>query len=99
MLINILQNAIKHSPQQGNIFIEIIPAEYYLRILITDQGKGFSSETLSHLFKRFYRDRQSSGLGLGLYISQMIIRAHHGKITAYNSIQGGACIELELPYS
>lgn len=97
VFINVIYNAIQHSPQGGNLFIEILPNKHYLRILITDQGPGFSSDSIPHLFKRFYRDQYSSGLGLGLYISQIIIRAHHGKMKAYNSNHGGACIEIEFP--
>jgi two-component system phosphate regulon sensor histidine kinase PhoR len=64
---------------------------------IRDEGNGFREEQIAHLFERFYRDEHSTGLGLGLYISQQIIKAHQGTLTAENHPAGGALVEMLIP--
>ena len=97
VLINVLHNAIQHSPENGAITVELKRSSNGVNIMIRDDGKGFSEEQLAHLFERFYRDQQSTGLGLGLYISRRIMLAHQGVLTAWNHPLGGACVQMMLP--
>lgn len=97
VLINVLHNAIQHSPKNSTVTVELKQTSSVVNITIRDEGRGFSEEQLEHLFERFYRDQQSTGLGLGLYISQRIVQAHQGMLSAYNHTAGGACVEMMLP--
>jgi signal transduction histidine kinase len=97
VLINVLHNAIQHSPENSAITVELKRSSSGVNIMIRDEGKGFSEEQLAHLFERFYHDQQSTGLGLGLYISRRLVMAHQGILTAWNDSSGGACVEMMLP--
>lgn len=96
VLINLLHNAIEHSPQDGTVFIEWKRTPEAVLLSIRDQGSGFREQQLAHLFERFTRDDTRSGLGLGLYISRKIIEAHQGTLTAGNHPVGGALVEIRL---
>ncbi len=98
VLINILDNAIRNTDDGGRIDISAHCREDdRIRIILSDNGCGLSEEVLQNLFVRFYRSKTSEGLGLGLYLSRVIIRAHQGEITAYNNPGGGACFKMILP--
>lgn len=97
---NIIDNAIKHSPQQGNIHININkePEQYY--ITIRDNGPGFSDEAFLRVFDLFGADNvmhHSEGYGLGLAASQLIMKAHSGEIQVGNQLEGGAIVSLVIP--
>jgi signal transduction histidine kinase len=96
VLINLLHNAIEHSPQDGTVFIEWKLTPEAVLLSIRDQGSGFREQQLAHLFERFTRDDTRSGLGLGLYISRHIIEAHQGQLAAGNHPAGGAIVEIRF---
>jgi signal transduction histidine kinase len=96
VLINLLHNAIEHSPQDGTVFIAWKQTNEAVLLSIRDQGNGFREQQLMHLFERFTRDERSAGLGLGLYISRHIIEAHQGQLAAGNHPAGGAIVEIRL---
>ncbi len=80
---NLVSNAIKHSPRQGEVVLRISqPDANYLRVSVTDQGPGVPDGSQSRIFERFYRapGQVVDGVGLGLFISREIIRAHEGRI-------------------
>lgn len=108
VLINILTNAIKFSPEKGTVRIFVEKSENYLgepsiRFRIADSGKGIPSEQLNDIFDKYYRikadRRQTRGMGLGLYISKLIVEAHGGQIGAYNNREGGSTFYFTLPLS
>jgi len=94
VFINLLDNAIKFSPQGSCVKVYAFKEGRNIKITISDEGKGLSDIMLKNLFVRFYRDRKSEGLGLGLYISNLIVEAHNGKITAKNNNDKGATFEI-----
>ena len=99
VFINIIDNAIKHSPAYGEVDIvseRSLEHPGYVQVCISDQGSGFTSEEAFRLFDQFYHGQSSSGLGLGLYISQQIVQAHGGIIQAYNRPEGGASFVVSL---
>lgn len=101
-LLNILTNAIEHSPKSASLFVSIGVKEAYLQFTITDQGPGFSEEALKKGKDQFYRSdasRTSSGhYGIGLYTCDQIARLHHGRLTLENdSESGGARVCFETP--
>ena len=95
---NILKNCIEHSENGGIIEIisEINPI--YTEIIITDEGKGICKEDLPHLFERFYRGNNSGseGIGIGLYLTKMIVSKQNGVITAKNRENKGAEFNIKF---
>ncbi|MEB3335737.1 MAG: HAMP domain-containing sensor histidine kinase [Cyanobacteriota bacterium] len=102
-LLNLFDNALRHSPTHGSIFLEVNASGDWLRIAIRDQGPGLSEQDLEHMFERFYRGDSSryrhhrGASGLGLAIVQQIVLAHGGWILGDNDPSGGARFELRLP--
>lgn len=83
VVTNLLDNAIRYSPSGGVIDVNASSDEHTLRISVSDEGIGIGPEHIDHIFDRYYqahRREQRGGLGLGLYISREIVRAHGGDI-------------------
>jgi signal transduction histidine kinase len=98
--INILENAIKYTPEKGRVSVEIIREKAYALISITDTGIGIPEQDLPHIFDRFYqvdRSRSSAGFGLGLSIARSIIEAHGGSITVESTPKLGTTFLISLP--
>lgn len=107
LLLNLLDNSIKHSPSLQSITIKTSVVDSNLQIETIDAGEGFPEEALPHIFDRFYQidpSRTRSGLerggsGLGLAIVRQIVTLHKGAIAARNHPEtGGAWITITLPY-
>ena len=99
LLINVIENAAKHTPTGSSVRILVEREEGRIAISIQDQGPGFAVGSEKAVFERFYRASPSgaAGMGLGLAIAHAIVAAHHGTIRAENSPQGGGTIRIELP--
>jgi signal transduction histidine kinase len=103
MITNILENAISHTPEKGQIHITIKLVNEGLQIVISDTGMGIDEEDLPHIFERFYRadksrDRASPGTGLGLAITKEIVGLHNGTIEVTSSPGNGAVFSIFLPF-
>lgn len=99
---NLIENAIKYSPSNSIIHINIEQQAQHLCLTICDQGQGVPEEDLPQLTQRFYRHEQNSdtrGTGLGLSIVQKIIDLHDGKITFQNRPTGGLSVNVYFPNS
>lgn len=102
ILDNLVENAIKYTPQ-GEIIVDITSeAEDKVTISVTDSGLGIPAEDLPHLFQKFYRinnlDRQSiGGTGLGLYLSRRLAEAMQGRLWVESVYEKGSTFYLELP--
>lgn len=97
---NLLINAVKYSPEGGTITVCVTLDGEDVELRIADQGIGISPELQQRLFTRFYRadkDGISSGLGLGLYISRMLIEAHGGTISVTSTPGKGSTFIVRLP--
>ncbi|MGJ8693217.1 MAG: ATP-binding protein [Thalassotalea sp.] len=99
---NILNNAVKYAPEDSEIDVKLKKDNYTIYLSVSDQGSGVPEETLSKLFKAFYRvtdarDRKSGGTGLGLAIAHQAIELHKGKIYARNNTDQGLTVYIELP--
>jgi len=99
---NILSNAIKYSPSDSSIKVDLLSDSGYGTLTITDAGIGVPNSALAQLFKPFYRvsqarDRATGGTGLGLAIAQQAISAHNGTISAQNNDSVGLTITITLP--
>jgi signal transduction histidine kinase len=94
---NILTNAMKHTPDDGNIFITLTQNEENIVITVENDGDPISKEDLPHIFESYYRGKSSArGTGLGLAITKHIITLHGGSITAANT-KRGVLFEIILP--
>jgi len=99
LLINLMENAIKHTPKGGSVTLSVYRSENSVRISVADTGAGISSEHLPHIFDRFYRvkGQRVRGSGLGLAIAKWIAEAHHGTLTAESEPGLGSTFTLTLP--
>ncbi len=102
VLQNLLNNAIKYSPDGGKIEISGQQLGDVLQVTVTDEGVGIAPEQAKHLFERFYRvdnalTRETQGAGLGLYIVKSIVEAHGGYIWAEPAELGGSRFTFTLP--
>jgi two-component system phosphate regulon sensor histidine kinase PhoR len=101
-LVNLIDNAVKYSPEESRVQIQAGRSEAGLFIRISDNGPGIAKSHLPRLFERFYRvdktrSRTLGGTGLGLAIVKHIVQAHDGNITV-DSTQGvGSTFEIQLP--
>jgi signal transduction histidine kinase len=99
VLNNLLDNAVKASPPDSPIAVTALRQGTRVVLTVHDTGAGLSEEDLERAFEKFVRGRRSRtvGTGLGLYISQQIMAAHDGSISAANAADGGAMFTVELP--
>jgi two-component system sensor histidine kinase/response regulator len=93
---SILDNAIKYSPENGNIFIRTSRKDTRIVCEISDQGKGFSEVAFQRLFKMFMPGEPhiDQNIGLDLTLVKLIMDAHSGKIEVTNQKEGGASVKL-----
>ena len=97
---NILDNAIKYTPENGKVLISVEVGEMYTVIKIKDTGKGIEAAHINDIFKRFYREKSSSkdeGLGLGLYLARNIINLQGGYVSVHSSLGKGSNFFVCLP--
>jgi len=101
VMTNIIANAIRFSPEAGEIRIELENIEDGYQVRVSDQGVGIPVEELDQVFDKFYqsvRNRNQSGsTGLGLAVCREIISLHHGRIWAENGSQQGTSILFRIP--
>ncbi|EKG2059016.1 cell wall metabolism sensor histidine kinase WalK [Enterococcus faecalis] len=103
VLDNILNNAIKYSPDGGVITCRLVETHNNVVFSISDQGLGIPKKDLGKVFERFYRvdkarARAQGGTGLGLAISKEVIRAHNGSIWVESTEGEGSTFYISLPY-
>lgn len=100
ILTNLLSNALKYSPSDAPVVVRAEETEREVMISVIDQGTGIAPEDLPHLFERYYRatgTRKTEGLGLGLYITKMLVEAHGGRLWAESRVGEGTAFHFTLP--
>src|SRR5215212_8600497 len=100
VLINLVHNAVKFTPEGGEIVVGAGLADGMLRVSVRDTGVGINAEELPRIFERFYKTdaaRRSAGSGLGLAIAKRIVQAHGGTISAESTPGHGATFSFTLP--
>src|SRR5437773_2916919 len=109
LILNLLDNAIKHSPSEGEVYVSLERHDSEHRIIVSDTGLGIPPEAQPHIFERFYRADKSrsrteasdlgAGAGLGLSIGRWIAETHHGRLELRSSDQTGSVFVVSLPAS
>lgn len=98
-LFNIVDNAVKYSPENSKIKISVTPYEMFVCIAVSDNGPGIPEEEQHLIFGRFYRGkavREQNGVGIGLYLSRQIIEEQGGYITVSSSPDKGSQFSVFL---
>ena len=102
LLIILLDNALKYSPEQTMITLRAVSVKEHLVIEVRDEGCGISDEDKTRIFDRFYRvdkarSRSQGGLGLGLSLAWAIVHQHGGSIKAADNKPQGTIMRVQLP--
>ena len=102
VLTNILDNALRFTPEGGRVDMSIRQSGDLIEISIQDSGEGVTAEDAAHLFDRFYRadesrNRDAGGSGLGLAIAKSIVEMHKGKIWAESETGKGLKVIIQIP--
>jgi signal transduction histidine kinase len=97
-----VNNAIKYSPKGGEVRIGGSFDQNTVSLYVKDQGVGLPPAEQEHIFERFYRvddalSRKTQGTGLGLYLAEAVIEAHHGKIWVESQVGKGSTFHFILP--
>lgn len=101
--INIVSNAIKYSPEGGDVVVQVRQQAMHAVVSVRDQGVGISPREKERLFEPFYRaqrtDEDVKGVGLGLAMTRRLVEAHHGSIEVRSTLGRGTTLIVELPLS
>ncbi len=100
-LFNILDNAVKYTPMDGDIQVSVQSWEFYVKIDVTDSGKGIAENRQGMIFKRFYREEEVhdvEGIGIGLYLAREIITMQSGYIKVTSAVGSGSTFSVFLHY-
>ncbi len=100
ILVNLLSNALKYSPPDAPVLLRATAGDGGVTIAVIDQGMGIPPEAIPHLFDRFYRvnaPRKAEGLGLGLYITRLLVEAHGGTLDVESTPGQGSTFRIFLP--
>ena len=102
VLDNLINNAIRYTPEGGRIELSLTCEETWVALRVQDTGQGIAAEDLPHIFDRFYRadkarTRAAGGAGLGLSIVKWVVEAHQGQIFVDSTLGEGTTFEIRLP--
>jgi len=102
VLINLLTNAIKYSPEADTVIVRVSADEHNAIVSVQDFGIGIAETHQEKIFERFYQvndgtEKTFPGLGIGLYISSQIVRGHHGRLWVESAKGAGATFYVSLP--
>jgi len=103
VLLNLISNALDHTPSGGMIILGLSCIEDFARVTVTDSGPGIPKKDLPHIFERFYRvessrkRKDSGGAGLGLSIAYWITKSHNGRIEVASEVGKGTTFSIWLP--
>jgi two-component system, OmpR family, sensor histidine kinase CiaH len=102
LLLILMDNALRHTPEGGQVSIGVLRENGHARITVSDNGEGIPAADLPHIFERFYRadkarSRENGGSGLGLAIAKWIVEAHRGDIDVKSAEGKGTEVAVNLP--
>ena len=99
-MFNLLDNAVKYTPAGGKISVSVEQWEMYIKLDVTDTGKGISESNQASIFQRFYREEEvhnEPGVGIGLYLAREIVTRQGGYIKVSSEIGKGSTFSVFLP--
>ena len=96
-IYNVMNNAAKFSPVGGVIIVEVIQGQFYTSISVKDSGAGISDANLRNIFNKFYSKDNKEGSGIGLHLTERIIRGQNGYINVDSRINQGTEFIINLP--
>ncbi len=101
-LVNLLGNAIKYTPDGGSVTFRAVQKDGALQIEVEDTGFGIAAEELPKIYEKFFRSpdprvREQTGTGLGLSLTQEVIRLHGGKLHVQSELNKGTRFTAVLP--
>ncbi|MBE9013738.1 sensor histidine kinase, partial [Pseudanabaenaceae cyanobacterium LEGE 13415] len=104
LFTNLISNAIKYTPENREVAVELAQSKSGLQTKVIDTGIGIPEDAIANLFDRFYRvdparTKSTGGSGLGLAIAQAIIENHHGQIHIESQVNQGTIVTVTLPQS
>ncbi len=99
---NILINAVNHTGEDKQIFVNLSSGDGMAKVSVTDTGSGVDEDEMDYVWQRYYKSnknhkRSVTGTGIGLSIVQSVIKAHNGNYGVYNTQDKGACFWFEIP--
>ena len=100
VVVNLVSNALKYSPQGTPINVSVSPGDGEVIVSVADQGMGIAPDDAAHIFDRYYRAGAvggSEGLGLGLHIARLIVEAHGGHLWVESEVGKGSTFSFSLP--
>ena len=102
ILLNLVENALRHTGEGGRIAIETLPETDGVSLIVSDTGSGIPPEHLPRIFERFYRadsgrSRDAGGTGLGLAIVRHLVEAHGGMVRAESVVGAGTTVRIFFP--
>jgi signal transduction histidine kinase len=100
VLMNLLTNAVRYSPRSTPVVVALTDSGAEARVSVVDRGVGIAPDAWTRVFERFYRaenDSQSTGMGVGLYITKGIVERHGGSIEVYSEMGKGSTFTVHLP--
>ncbi len=100
ILTNLLTNAQKYATPCTPIRVQAQQDEREVTISVLDQGQGIPPDDIPHVFERFYRakgERRAEGIGLGLYITRLLVEAHGGHVRVESEVGKGSAFSFTLP--
>lgn len=102
ILVNLIGNASKYTPEGGNVTLRARVVESSLLIDVEDTGVGISEKELPRVFEKFFRSsdprvQSENGTGLGLSLTQELVRLHGGTMTVRSQLNQGSCFTIRLP--
>jgi len=100
ILVNLITNALKYSPPESETVVSGALVDGQVQLTVADQGPGIPADELDRVFERFYRSPSAlrkEGLGLGLYITRLLVEAHGGQIRVESEVGRGSAFHVLLP--
>ncbi|HSM94247.1 MAG TPA: ATP-binding protein [Anaeromyxobacteraceae bacterium] len=100
IVVNLVSNALKYSPAQAPVEVRVAASEGGIELSVADRGVGITPEDQVHLFERWFRakgTRRPEGLGLGLYVTRLLVEAQRGRIRVETAPGRGSTFRVTLP--